>query len=66
MRHLHRTHRVDIAVLHETFERELMKVEYTKTTDMAADIHTKSFTSALKWKAALSLINVLSAEAMRN
>ena len=59
LRHLNRTHRVNISWLCEVF-RDLDEVElvYCKTDDQAADILTKAFTNPIKWKAALDLIGI--------
>ena len=61
MRHLLRTHRVNIASLHEKFyKHETLQLFYEYYGTMAADIYTKSFTSPVKWKSARQAINVLS------
>ena len=59
LRHLNRTHRVNISWLCEVF-RNLKEVEltYCKTDAMAADIFTKAFTNPIKWQAALDLIGI--------
>ena len=59
LRHLNRTHRVNVSWLCEVF-RNLKEVEliYCKTDDMAADIFTKAFTNPIKWNAALDLIGI--------
>ena len=60
LRHLHRTHRVNVSWFCEAFrnlkEAELM---YCKTDEMAADIFTKAFTNRIKWNAALELIGII-------
>jgi len=57
MRHLNRTHKVDIAWLHERFQEPEFELVYTVTTEQAADIFTKGFTDRDKWRHAQSLIN---------
>ena len=60
LRHLNRTHRVNVSWLCEVF-RNLKEVElkYCKTGEMAADIFTKAFTNPIKWNAALELIGII-------
>ena len=61
MRHLLRTHRVNIASLHEEFyKHEQCIFVYENSGTMAADIYTKSFTSPVKWTSARQAINILS------
>ena len=43
MRYLHRTHRVSVSWLHESFERDDLSLVYELTTRMCADIYTKAF-----------------------
>ena len=59
LRHLNRTHRVNVSWLCEVF-RILMEVElkYWKTDEMAADLFTKAFTNPIKWNAALDVIGI--------
>ena len=59
LRHLNRTHRVNVSWLCEVF-RNLKEVEliYCKTDAMAADIFTKAFMNPIKWNAALDLIGI--------
>ena len=57
IRHIGRTHRVDIAFLHECFtDDEQYKLVYVDTFDQAADIFTKAFSNADKWNHACQLI----------
>ena len=44
MRHLGRTHRVDVAWLHERFSEPELTLVYEQTKQQAADIFTKAFT----------------------
>ena len=59
LRHLSRTHRVNISWLCEVF-KDLKEVElvYCKSDEQAADILTKAFTNPIKWQAALDLIGI--------
>ena len=59
MRHLSRVHRVSVASLYERYQEEGREIKYCDTKDMAADIYTKHFTSADKWRSAVKLINVV-------
>ena len=49
IRHLARTHRVDLAWLHEQVVSGAVVLRYCDSNKMAADIFTKAFTSAEKW-----------------
>ena len=51
-----RTHKVDLAWLHEKFLSKQFRMRYCATSRQAADIFTKSFPNAQKWRHALSLI----------
>ncbi|MCP4377402.1 MAG: Ty1/Copia family ribonuclease HI [bacterium] len=59
MRHLGRTHRVSVAFLSERFAAGDVELCYETSSKMAADIYTKAFTDALKWKVVSELINLL-------
>jgi hypothetical protein len=60
MRHLNRTHKVDLAFMIETIESDpFITVRYIGTTDQAADIYTKRFTDAAKWMQLLFMNNVV-------
>ena len=58
MRHMGRTHRVDLAFLHECLENGHFSIEYCDTKRMAADVFTKAFTNSQKWEHATSLIGL--------
>ena len=57
MRHLGRTHRVDVHWLHERFSDPAFVLYKEDTKGMRADVFTKGFTDADKWGYALYLIN---------
>ncbi len=57
MRYLGRTHRISVSWLHEVCASDDVCLEYTQSTDMAADIYTKAYTNAMKWKAVCLLIH---------
>ena len=56
IRHLGRTHRVDLAWLHERVECGEVVLSYCQTNDMAAYIFTKAFSSWEKWQEVCELI----------
>ena len=58
--HLLRTNRVDAAFLAETVADGTIKMQYTQTMDMVADIGTKRFTDPQLWLKALYLMNIAS------
>ena len=61
MRHLLRTHMVNIASLHEKFENhDKLQIVSENSGTMAANIYTTSFTSPVKWVSARKAINVFS------
>ena len=57
MRHLGRTHAVDVAWLHERYEADVFELRYEQSENMSADIFTKAFTDKDKWAHACRLIN---------
>jgi hypothetical protein len=58
MRYLGRTHGVSIAWLHETFKGDDFDLAYEHSTRMCADIYTKAFVDAKKFKQACYLIGI--------
>ena len=58
MRYLGRTHGISVAWLHETFQGEDLTLAYEVSARMCADIFTKAFNDADKWKLACWLICV--------
>ena len=58
MRYIGRTHGVSVGWLHETFKGDDLTLAYEITSRMCADIYTKAFTDAEKWRLACWLINV--------
>ena len=61
MRHLGRTHRIDVAWTAERMQQDDMNLIKTDTKVMAADIFTKPFPDSHKeaWKRDLQLINIV-------
>ena len=58
IRHMNRTHRVDVRALHDTFKREpTMQLRKIGTNEQAADMFTKPFTNEEKWSAANAMIS---------
>ena len=58
MRHLNRTHEVDVAALHEAFTHQDFDHFYEKSESMRADLMTKGFTENDRWIHAISLNGV--------
>ena len=56
LKHVSRTHGVNIAWLNEVYRQGIIIPRYCVTDAMAADIFTKAFTDALKWRHATGLI----------
>ena len=59
IRHVGRTHRVDIAWLNEVLRCGHLVVDYIETTLQAADIFTKAFTNLDRWVKACLLTVIL-------
>ena len=62
MRHLGRTHYVQVGWLKERFASPDLKLIYEPSSKQAADIYTKGFVSAQKWSSALKLVNIYTKE----
>ena len=56
LRHVGRTHGIDIGWLHERYAEKQITVNECHTDNMRADIFTKAFESDVKWERALKLI----------
>ena len=59
MRHLERTHRVDVAWLHEQHEQKVFKLSVIGTKAQVADIFTKPITNQPYWTSVTELIQVV-------
>jgi hypothetical protein len=59
LRHCTRTHRIDLGLLHESFEDEHCSLCYCPTDKQSADILTKGFTDAEKWNHAMIGISTM-------
>ena len=65
LRHVARTHRVNLAWRSEVFRKsDQMSIEYCRTAEQAADIMTKGFTNPETWKHATALIGMSSRDDM--
>ena len=58
MKTLNRTHAVAISAMKETFDREDIELRYVQSSRQAADIYTKAFDNADKWREVCVLIGV--------
>ena len=60
MRHLGRTHRVNLAWLSEVFrDNKQVSVKYCQSADQAADILTKAFSNPHQWRHVCGLIGIV-------
>ena len=59
MRYLSRTQGLNVGWLYERFQSPELELEYTRSSDMAADIFTKSFTCKIKWLEVCRLVNIV-------
>jgi hypothetical protein len=66
MRYMGRTHRTDIANLHEIFRSGDFTLAYETSTKMAADIYTKAFSDMHKWCAVRELISVFDPKLLKD
>ena len=55
LRHITRTHKINLSGLSEVFQEDSAELDYCKTNDQAADIFTKSLPSQKKWGPALKV-----------
>ena len=58
LRHVARTHKVDLGSLHEVFQNNALSLTYISTEEQAADIFTKAL-QPQKWGAALRMLNIV-------
>ena len=58
LRHISRTHRVNLASVKEIFENPRMILNYVGTLEQASDIFTKAL-EPQKWGAAINMIHLL-------
>ena len=57
LRHMPRTHRIDLRSLSESLERDSVELEYVETNLQRADIFTKALPPH-KWDAAVGMLNI--------
>ena len=57
LRHIQRTHGIDLRALHERFKEPWYHLAYQRSSLMSADIYTKGFADAPAWQLAQRLIN---------
>ena len=57
LRHITRTHKINLGSLSEVLQQKGIKVQYIETTQQAADIFTKE-SEPLKWPNAIELLNI--------
>jgi hypothetical protein len=62
LRHVGRTHRVDLAFLQENKVKGEMDLQYCPTEYMCADVFTKHFLNVAKWEYAITLIGHVNPE----
>ena len=58
LRHITRTHKVDLGSLAEVMNEDSFNIQYVNTTEQAADIFTKAL-QPQKWGAALQMLNIV-------
>jgi hypothetical protein len=59
LRHISRTHGVNVSWLHEVFQKPEFRLHYQPTQGQCSDIFTKAFTSSASWGHACDLIGLL-------
>ena len=57
LRHITRTHKVNLGSLAEFFEDEYNRLQYTETSQQCADVFTKAV-EASKWQNAIHLLRM--------
>ena len=57
LRHITRTHKINLGSLSEVLQQKGIKVQYIETTQQAADIFTKAL-EPMKWPNAIKLLNI--------
>ena len=63
MRHITRTHGVNVSWLHDLYTKGMFQMMYTRTESQCADIFAKTFRDAAKWSEAVRMIGVAPPEA---
>jgi len=58
LRHVSRTHKVNLSSIHEAITRDRVSVDYCKTDEQSADIFTKALPPN-KWENALTLLGIM-------
>ena len=58
LRHIQRTHKINLGSIHEVLQAENIEIRYCKTDEQVADIVTKAV-SPEKWENALQVCNVM-------
>ena len=64
LRHMARTHKVNLSSIKEVIDKESVVLEYVKTDLQAADIFTKAL-PVNKWDNALQLLGIITPEALQ-
>ena len=58
LRHITRTHKVDVGSIKEVLERDSVQIRSVASAEQAADVFTKAVAPA-KWEHALDLLNIV-------
>jgi hypothetical protein len=58
MRHMSRTHGVNVMWLHDLYHKGIFGMTYTRTEAQCADIFTKTFSTKVKWLEAIDLVGI--------
>ena len=66
MRHIRRTHRINLDWLYEIFETEEVGLRYVRTTQQIADILTKHFSNSTTWLSLLDLLGLRASDPKLN